>query len=34
MFILKDDDGIRSNENLILVEIADRRPFGKKNSTR
>ena len=29
----KDDGGIRY-ENLILVEIADRTPFGKKNSTR
>ena len=26
----KDDGGIRLNENLILVEIADRTPFGKK----
>ena len=26
----KDDDGIRSNENLILVEIADRTPSGQK----
>ena len=26
----KDDGGIRSNENLILVEIANRTPFGQK----
>ena len=26
----KDDGGIRSNDNLILVEIADSTPFGKK----
>ena len=26
----KDDGGIRLNENLILVEIADRTLFGKK----
>ena len=29
----KDDGGIRSNEHLLLVEIADRTPFGQ-NSTR
>ena len=26
----KNDGGIRSNETLILVEIADRMPFGQK----
>ena len=26
----KDVGGISSNENLILVEIADRTPFGQK----
>ena len=26
----KDNGGIRSNENLILVEIAHRMPFGQK----
>ena len=26
----KDVGGIGSNENLILVEIADRTPFGQK----
>ena len=26
----KDVGGIRSNENLILVEIDDRTPFGQK----
>ena len=28
----KDDGGIRSNENLILVEIANRKPFGQKSN--
>ena len=26
----KDDGGIRSHDNLVLVEIADRTPFGQK----
>ena len=28
----QNDGGIRSNENLILLEIADKMPFGQKLS--